>query len=1458
MNLTLRNSLLYGLFALGCFLLFYSSNVLACSASSSCTLTINIDPAGGGTVTGGGSYDWDEETTVTATPNPGYIFLGWDDGGGIFASGTDYSFGWRERTCIWIFCGDWEAIYPGGRTLIARFELEAQEVDVTVSASPAAGGNVTGGGTYEAGDSLSFSTDVNDGYEFVNWTMNGQIVDNCSQNCTTTVPDNVTELFVVANFEVSTYDVTLSADPDLGGTVSGGGTFTHGTSVTVTAVPDDGFNFENWTEFGTAVSANSAYTFNISDHRTLVANFVLSDPPDNVGELDIANYPLFLGIAPDPNIMFIMDDSGSMHWEVTPDNLLGGYFVYPFTNGIYGSSNYSSNVASFRDDGSASNDNERAYARLVRSEHNATYYNPAITYNPWTKSDGTLYPNAVPTGAFHHPVHTDLGARNLTITNTQQARWYRCSPNGDGVSCSVSNTTRSFWPALYYVFNGGNKWNHTDYTKVEIKSTTNNYTSDDRANRTDCASAPTCTYDEEIQNFANWYTYYRSRNLAARAGIGKAFNEQAENMRVGYGSLNKGSQNIDGVNTTVIRNGVRPFTGSDRDNFYTSLYTTDNPTSGTPLRNALKRAGQYYSRSDNAGPWGNTPGDNSDTSDHLECRQSYTILMTDGYWGGGSPSVGNADNTSGSAITGPDSASYTYNPGSPFSDAHSDTLGDVAMTYWKQDLRPDLDNLVATSTTNPAFWQHMVTFGVGMGVFGTIQDSDLTDDKDVFDSILDGTITPSWPSPTSSLAAKIDDLLHAGVNGRGGFFSAANPDEFATELTKTLSSIAARVASSSSAVANSTRLDTDSYVFQARFDSTNWTGDIRSFAVDPDDGSIDIDNPTWSAATKMPNHAARNILTYDPSIGGRTFTWDQLNSVQQAWLDRDINFVDDGAGAQRLAYLRGNTTVTGANGAPFRTRTPTILPDIINSDPAFVGPPSYAYHLPGSGMTATEKSAYAAFRTTHKDRTPMLYAGSNGGMLHGFDASDEASGGVEQFAFVPNAVYPKLSWLTHRDYSHRYYVDGSPIVVDAYIDSGAAGASWKSVLLSTLGAGGRALFALDVTTPTSMTTANVLWEVKGNDIDDDDLSHMGHMIGQPRIGRVKSGNKWVAVVGNGYNSHTNRAALIILDLSDGTVLKVLDTGVGSDIIPNGLASPLQLDANGDYIVDYVYAGDLYGNMWKFDLTSDDIDDWSIAHASGGSPAPLFRACAGTCTASTMQPITTRPGVEFHPSGGYMIYFGTGRFFTETDPITGANPRTETFYGIRDYEGITVARNQLVQQTITHEQVIIAVDGEAKDVRVVSNSDVNYADDIRGWRLDLISPGAANGAGERVITNPVVRNGRIIFSTFIPDDNPCLDGGDSWLMEIDAFSGGRIPSSVFDINNDGKIDDEDFVEIGDISGSELVPVSGVKFDEYIKTPGILDDGEIEYKYLSGSSGNIQVVTEVGSGATVGRQSWRQIR
>jgi len=1194
--------------------------------------------------------------------------------------------------------------------------------------------------------------------------------------------------------------------------------------------------------------SKASHSFRVKTSRRLLAHWailsmLLTPVVVNPAYAAIADAPLYLTSPVKPNIMFVLDDSGSMQWDVMPDHSLV-FFTFPRPNLLYGTS-YSAGYGSLTStsdsyNGVARFDPADRYTRYFRTaQFNPLYYNPATRYFPWRNADSSLMSNAVATAALHNPMTAGEGSRNLTVDNTDTAVWI----NNDG---SKTSTALTYYPATYFSYTGSLPLTgpthanniQANFIRVEIKPA--NAPFPKAATRTDCAAA-TCTYSEEMQNFANWYSYYRSRILTSRAGIGKAFAGQGTDMRVGFGAINKASTTIDGAATRTIVRGVRSFSGTDRTDFFNSLYNHSMPTSGTPLRRALDDVGQYFSRSANAGPWGKTPGTNDATA-HLQCRQSYTILMTDGYWNTGDGAAAtaaarlNVDGTAGPGHTGPGSAAFNYVAESPFTDSHDDTLADVAMYYWKNDLRTDLVNAVPTSEINPAFWQHMVTFGVGLGVTGSVNPSD------AFNAIAsDPLITINWPNPTSSNAAKLDDLLHASVNGRGGFFSASAPDTFATELSNVLNAIMDKTSSSSAVASNSTRLTSSTHLYQALFKSGDWSGQLKAFPLLAD-GSIGPE--AWDAADGIPAHdsGSRNIKTWN---GAGTDFLGALGSLTAA----------------QVNYLRGDDTNEVSNGGTYRNRSGK-LGDIINSDPHYVKNENFGYNtLPGE-----EGLSYSAFVLGKNDRTAMIYAGANDGMLHGFNASfiwqdsdlsvdsdgdgdttndhdvyvQSADAGKEVFAYVPNAVWPNLPLLTDPAYTHKYFVDGSPTAWDAYW-----GTSWKTVLVGSLGAGGKAVYALDVSNPDTFGNSNVLWEFKGNTAVEQ--NNMGYVMGSATVARFADGNYWV-VFGNGYESSSGQAVLFMVRVDDHTIVKTFP--VGAVGIGNGLSTPVLIDENGDRIVDRIYAGDLKGNVWRIDVTGLD-STWKSKYAAAGNPAPLFQA---KDSSGNVQPITSAPEVGLAPSGasGLMVYFGTGKYFETGDETTTT---VQSMYGIVDEGGnssvFTAAnhRTQLQQQSILFESTV-----GGNDVRVMSNNTVSYPSQ-KGWVIDLLTP-PSTAKGERVITAPVLFGGKLLFQTIIPSLSPCDYGGASWFMSVNPATGGQLLSASFDINGDGLFNTNDQIDIG---GGVMANASGVNSGVGISGGfgAPIKAGGTAYVPQGGTAGTLGA-TGISSGTLKSRASWRQIQ
>jgi len=661
---------------------------------------------------------------------------------------------------------------------------------------------------------------------------------------------------------------------------------------------------------------------------------------------------------------------------------------------------------------------------------------------------------------------------------------------------------------------------------------------------------------------------------------------------------------------------------------------------------------------------------------------------------------------------------------------------------------------------------------------------------------------------------------------------------------------------------NSGVINTNTKIYQARFVDSDWHGELLSISVNPSTGAPDTANAV-DVSANLQAASSRVMMTHD-GTQGVVFDWTasgtSLSAAQQALLNKNAGGTTDGLGMQRVGWLRGETGGEQQNGGIFRSRTNGVLGDIINSAPEFVGAPDARYPDIFSGGTSAPENCsgcqnYSTFKYNNASRTPMVYVGTNGGTVNGFNADFTATA-PEKLAYVPTPVFKNLSKLPDPGYNHHYYVDGSPTVVDAFFSNNSTGGDnqWHTVLTGGLNKGGQGIYALDVTSPSSFAATStsaqntVLWEF--TDADDADL---GYTYSQPAIVRMHNG-QWAAVFGNGYNnrdadgnqSSTGHAVLYIVDIVNGSLIRKIDTEFGSTSTPNGLATPAVVDTNGDFIADYIYAGDLGGNLWKFDVTDASASNWDVAYRDASNvPEPLYVALDSV---GTRQPITVRPDVGRGPYGlNTMLFFGTGMYLQTSDL---SNTSSQTFYAFIDTGTQSSGRTNMGAQTVEYQGTV-----NSYPVRVTSDN----APGSLGWYMDLPT------SGERSVSNPILRAGRIIFVTVVPDANICNSGGQSWLMELNAIDGSRLPIPPFDLNGDGLFTLLDYVQVdfdvngdGNIDSADVLPPSGKGYTTLIPTPGILTGVDTEYKYTPTSTGSLEVTTENPGANAIGRQSWGQLR
>ncbi len=726
----------------------------------------------------------------------------------------------------------------------------------------------------------------------------------------------------------------------------------------------------------------------------------------------------------------------------------------------------------------------------------------------------------------------------------------------------------------------------------------------------------------------------------------------------------------------VIADAVK-FVSTDKTNVNQSDYILNKLyqvySSGyTPLRRGLQNAGKYFDNEDGGASGGlSSTAPWSSADDGGGCQRAFAILMTDGYYNGSNPdpSVGNEDSDGnrpdGTARDGGGTSKWDSGI---FAGPEDQTLADVAMYYYEKDLHEGLADDVPAHNYDTADHQHMVTYGVSFGVSGTLDPADYP--NCLPDAAPEETTAscPDWPKPDSD-PERIDDLFHASVNGRGKYLNAASPGELVAALKEIIEDVADTSGTGSSVSINAQELKEGTLLFQASYITGTWRGDLMAKELNALTG--EVENTLWSAAEELANktEATRRIVTYDGTIGQQfrfTDTLKELTTDQAEKLlnlaagtitaadfsdletsDYNSNGVVDKTDLKNLvAYLRGDATHEGTSSGTFRQRPAKDgdtdigpLGDIVHSAPQHVG--------------------------------DVVYVGGNDGMLHAFDDTT----GEELFAYVPNLIYEDLDELASQTYSHKYYVDNSAYSLVIRDSSGGS----LRLLTGTLGRGGKGLYALDITNVSNTFPATeaeaediVLWEYPNSTQPtaspgtDDDLGYTFSraFIVNSELDDGTYENRHVVIMGNGYQSANGKAMLYVLDANTGELLAKIDTGVGSPSLCNGLSAPVLIDPDFDGLVDFAYAGDLLGNMWKFDLRGDVIADWKVAYYDAtATPMPLFQAMNKD---GHRQPITTKPDVIAHPDtslGGYMVVFGTGRYLGNAD--FGDNS-VQSVYGIWDW------------------------------------------------------------------------------------------------------------------------------------------------------------------------------------------------
>lgn len=763
------------------------------------------------------------------------------------------------------------------------------------------------------------------------------------------------------------------------------------------------------------------------------------------------------------------------------------------------------------------------------------------------------------------------------------------------------------------------------------------------------------------------------------------------------------------------------------------------------------------------------------------------------------------------------------------------TLADVAEYYWKTDLRTSAlgnctssasgeekdtcNNIVPTNAQDPATHQHMNTFGIGMGLSGTLpyDKNYLTQTSGAYVDLKNGTI--DWPKPefsesgggysgSSGGPTNIDDLWHASVNGRGQYYSAMDAASLSEAIAGVVASIQNTDGASSAAATSSLELiaGDDNRLYRASYTTGAWSGDVTAYALAGSTATVST-TVAWSAQSLLNSKDYTTRYIYFNKAGTLTrFTYDNLPTTQQTYFANlcsktpavaqcsTLSAADKdraNEGDRLVKFLSGDRTHEVSTGsapttvaALYRKRE-HVLGDIINGAPVYVGKPPFSY----------ADSGYADFAAT--PRTAMIYAAANDGMLHAFDAGS----GAEKWAYIPTAVMPNMYKLADRSYAtrHQYYVDGAPVMGDIKV-----GDVWKTILVGGLNKGGKAYYALDITNPNSPA---LLWEFTH--------ANLGYSYGNPVITKNAAGT-WVVAFTSGYNNETGdgKGRLFIVNANTGEeiVSGGIATSAGDTSTPSGLAkiNAWVEDATNNTATRF-YGGDLLGNIWRFDY------DGLVEPKNSALKLGVAEV------SSTPQPITTKP-MLLQAGGKPVVIVGTGRYLGESD-ITDATQ--QSIYAVKDplvNSGWGDLRTNVnfVEQELT-------LDEDTGTTASVTNKAVDWSTKA-GWWMDLPN------AKERVTTPMGLQLTTLVVPTTIPKGDACVSGGSSWLYFLNAATGSNI--------GDNPVGSE-FSSTNLIAGTNWVRDSNGNIRLIVQT----SDGKIVTKKPP--------VTGSGGSGTAHRTSWREL-
>ncbi|WP_322844853.1 pilus assembly protein [Pseudomonas sp. B33.4] len=660
---------------------------------------------------------------------------------------------------------------------------------------------------------------------------------------------------------------------------------------------------------------------------------------------------------------------------------------------------------------------------------------------------------------------------------------------------------------------------------------------------------------------------------------------------------------------------------------------------------------------------------------------------------------------------------------------------------------------------------------------------------------------------TVGFTADNDMLSDAASYGQGRYYQATDSTGLNAALSSALSDITSKAGSGGAGTVSGTTTSSGSSFYQTTYDPRDWRGTIKSFGF-TSTGTVNTSTALWNTDTTIvPGATAPTYQSWNTASNAAvTLAYGNFSAAQQATLSQGL---PTGITGIDLVEWSKGTNKTG-----LKSRS-VLLGDIINSPLVLASP---------TDKTASDLSgdtSYTSYLTTKAaNMNASLVVNANDGFVNVINSAN----GTRRYGYMPSSVLPSLRLIADPTYingvSHKFLVDGQVGVYDAQFNS-----AWKTLAIGGTGAGGKTFYALQLFDASAGNVMRALWEVSGPTTANtaNVFNDLGYAYARPEVARLADG-RWAAFISNGYGSNSGVAALYVLDVRDGSLIKKIV--IDSSETTNGLSS-VKLKVNSQNVVQAAYGGDLRGRLWKFDLSASAPDSWGVAF----SGKPLFTTAGGAS-----QPITAQPLLADNSLGGKQIFVGTGKFNETADKT---NKDLQAFYSVWDADG---GSGQLTVSSLQPQAITGSFSGSSGQLLTTTQNDTTYPGE-KGWYLPLVYNNVLTG--ERVINQASIVLGRIVFTTASVDTtDPCASFGTGKLVELDAFSGKMLNYAVIDSNTDGVVNSSDTIS------------SGVIFTGGIPTlNAIINAGT--GKLTTDSSGTITVVVEKGGGGSR-RIMWRQIQ